>query len=101
MEILLPYPDEKCVNSPVLLPRVSCQQVEDRHCMAVPVVREGLTISVTKCGVTYEDEECLESTLSLPRQACPTKVGLDSARGNGLLYLSLLDDEHQERLRVC
>ena len=44
--------------------------------MAVPVVREGLTISVTKCGVTYEDEECLESVLSLPRQACPTKVGL-------------------------
>ena len=47
--------------------------------MAVPVVREGLTISITKCGVTYEDEECLESTLSLPRQACPTKVSQDSA----------------------
>ena len=47
--------------------------------MAAPVVREGLTISVTKCGVTYEDEECLESTLSLPRQACPTKVSQDSA----------------------
>ena len=75
VEILLPYPDEKCVNTPVLLPRVSCQQVEDRHCMAIPVVREGLDISITKCGVTYEDEERLESALSLPRQACPTKVG--------------------------
>ena len=75
VEILLPYPDEKCVNTPVLLPRVSCQQVEDRHCMAIPVVREGLDISITKCGVTYEDEECLESALSLPRQACPTNVG--------------------------
>ena len=31
VEILLPYPDEKCVNNPVLLPRLSCQQVEDRH----------------------------------------------------------------------
>ena len=75
VEILLPYPDEKCVNNPVLLPRLSCQQVEDRHCMAVPVVREGLSISVTKCEVNYKDEECLESVLSLPRQACPTKVG--------------------------
>ena len=74
VEIWLPYPEEKCVNNPVLLPRVSCQQVEDRHCMAAPVVEEGLQITVTKCAVTYEDEECLETALALPRQACPTKV---------------------------
>ena len=74
VEIWLPYPEEKCVNNPVLLPRVSCQQVEDRHCMAAAVVKEGLQITVTKCAVTYEDEECLETALALPRQACPTKV---------------------------
>ena len=51
-------------------------QVEDRHCMKVPVVREGLDITLSKCNVEYNDNECLEIVLTLPRQACPSKVSL-------------------------
>ena len=42
--------------------------------MAVPVVREGLQVAVSKCAVSYTGEECLQHSLELPRQACPSKV---------------------------
>ena len=71
---MLPYPLEKCVTYPILLPRVTCTQVEDKKCMAVPVVKEGLPITVDKCTVSLGDPECSETVLSLPRQACPEKV---------------------------
>ena len=90
MDIVLPVPEDSCVNSPVLLPRIQCEQVsgatcntlvtrdtwqvEERHCMAVPVVREGLQVAVSKCAVSYTGEECLQHSLELPRQACPSKV---------------------------
>jgi hypothetical protein len=57
-----------------LLPRISCTQVEDKKCMAVPRVREGLLLTVNKCSVTFGDPECSETVLTLPRQACPSKV---------------------------
>ena len=72
--IMLPYPLEKCVTYPILLPRISCTQVEDKKCMAVPRVREGLLINTNKCSVTLGDPQCSETVLSLPRQACPSKV---------------------------
>jgi len=72
--IMLPYPLEKCVTYPILLPRISCTQVEDKKCMAVPRVREGLLINTNKCSVTLGDPQCSETVLSLPRQACPSKI---------------------------
>lgn len=74
VDIVLPVPEDSCVNSPVLLPRIHCEQVEERHCMAVPVVREGLQVAVSKCAVSYTGEECLQHSLELPRQACPSKM---------------------------
>ena len=46
--------------------------------MKVPVVKEGLKISINKCGVTYQDDECQDRVIALPRQACPKKVDIDS-----------------------
>ena len=74
VSIMLPYPLEKCVTYPILLPRISCTQVEDKKCMAVPRVREGLLLTVNKCSVTFGDPECSETVLTLPRQGCPSKV---------------------------
>ena len=48
--------------------------------MKVPVVREGLDITLSKCNVEYNDNECLETVLTLPRQACPSKVSLKHRR---------------------
>merc|ERR1711902_346166 len=74
VSIMLPYPLEKCVTYPILLPRISCTQVEDKKCMAVPRVREGLLLTVNKCSVTFGDPECSETILTLPRQGCPSKM---------------------------
>ena len=74
MDLTLPRPAEKCVNRPILLPRVSCKQVEERRCMKVPVVQEGLMVNIEKCSVTYDQEECVQVRLDLPRQACPSKM---------------------------
>ena len=46
--------------------------------MKVPVVKEGLKISINKCVVTYQDDECQDRVIALPRQACPKKVDIDS-----------------------
>jgi len=72
--IMLPYPLEKCVTYPILLPRISCTQVEEKKCMAVPRVREGLLLTVNKCSVNIGDPECSETVLTLPRQGCPAKM---------------------------
>jgi len=72
--IMLPYPLEKCVTYPILLPRISCTQVEEKKCMAVPRVREGLLLTVNKCSVNIADPECSETVLTLPRQGCPAKM---------------------------
>ena len=45
--------------------------------MKVPVVKEGLKISINKCGVTYQDDECQDRVIALPRRACPKKVDID------------------------
>ena len=74
VSIMLPYPLEKCVTYPILLPRISCTQVEDKKCMAVPRVREGLLLTVNKCSINFGDPECSETILTLPRQGCPSKV---------------------------
>jgi len=74
VSIMLPYPLEKCVTYPILLPRISCTQVEDKKCMAVPRVRKGLLLTVNKCSVNFGDPECSETVLTLPRQGCPSKM---------------------------
>ena len=68
--------------------------------MKVPAVREGLDISLQKCKVDYTEDECLETGLTLPRQACPRKVGRSHVETCSLHNIAL-DDEYQERVRVC
>ena len=68
--------------------------------MKVPVVREGLDIRLQKCKVDYTEDECLETVLTLPRQACPRKVGRSHVETCSLHNI-ILDDEYQERVRVC
>ena len=67
--------------------------------MAVPVVREGLQVAVSKCAVSYTGEECLQHSLELPRQACPSKVRSGVA-GRAFIWRLIADDQHQEHLRV-
>ena len=67
--------------------------------MAVPVVREGLQVAVSKCAVSYTGEECLQHSLELPRQACPSKVRPGVA-GRTFIWRLIADDQHQEHLRV-
>ena len=94
---MLPYPLEKCVTYPILLPRISCTQVEDKKCMAVPRVREGLLLTVNKCSVTFGDPECSETVLTLPRQGCPSKVFIIYILSFMQLVL-FADDKYQEYL---
>ena len=49
-------------------------QVEERRCMEVAVVKEGLMVNINKCDVTYQEEECYHAHLSLPSLACPSKM---------------------------
>ena len=92
---MLPYPLENCVTYPILLPRISCTQVEEKKCMAVPRVSEGLLLTVNKCLVTFGDLECSESVLTLPRQGCP----LLELRARSLYLILKASDRSRENLK--
>jgi len=72
--IKLPQPVETCINKQVLLPRVECDQVQERRCMLAPKTQPGPLIKLDQCEVKVGEPTCSDALLQLPRQACLAKI---------------------------
>ena len=64
-----PEPIKTCVNKPILLPRVSCEDKVENKCITVPEVEDS-TESVEKCVTKLAAPACQKVELTLPKQVC-------------------------------
>ena len=75
VEVRVGYPEpiKTCVNKPISLPRISCEVLVEKKCVAQPEV-EDATESVEKCVTTLGRPECQKVELTLPKQVCKELV---------------------------
>jgi len=72
--VKLPQPVETCIVKTVRLPRIECDQVREKRCMASPVAEERKGVKLHTCEVEVDEPNCQETVLQLPRQACVGKI---------------------------
>merc|ERR1712200_372107 len=60
---------ETCVNEPISLPRISCEDLTEEKCVTVPEV-EDVTEAAEKCVTGLTDPACQAVELTLPKQVC-------------------------------
>jgi len=69
VNVAYPVPKEVCVNEPVTIPRVECEEVETETCIDLPYVQDE-TVELEKCGAELDKPKCKETVLTLPTQIC-------------------------------
>jgi len=65
------YPEaiKACVNKPIALPRVTCENLTENKCITVPEI-ENAVESVEKCDTQLAAPACQKVELTLPKQVC-------------------------------
>jgi hypothetical protein len=64
-----PMPIKTCVNKPISLPRVSCEDLSEERCITVPEVMDD-SEAVEKCVTQLTAPDCQTIELTLPKQVC-------------------------------
>lgn len=67
--VAYPEPIKTCVNKPISLPRVSCEDLSEERCITVPEVEDDVE-SVEKCQTQLAAPACQKVELTLPKQVC-------------------------------
>merc|ERR1712071_371243 len=73
VDVTYPEPIETCVNKPISLPRISCEDLVENRCITVPEVEE-VTDSVDLCETKLGAPACQDVELTLPQQVCVEMV---------------------------
>merc|ERR1739846_165105 len=69
VDVTYPEAIKTCVNKPISLPRVSCEDLTEERTITVPEV-EDATESVEKCDTQLAAPACQKVELTLPKQVC-------------------------------
>jgi len=69
VEVTYPEPIKTCVNKPISLPRISCEDLSEEKCITVPTVEED-SETVEKCVTGLVEPTCQPVELTLPKQKC-------------------------------
>jgi len=69
VEVTYPEPIKTCVNKPISLPRISCEDLSEEKCITVPAVEDD-SETVEKCVTGLTDPTCVAVELTLPKQVC-------------------------------
>merc|ERR1719166_260102 len=69
VKVAYPEPFKTCVNKPISLPRVSCEDLSEERTITVPEV-EDATETVAKCQTQLAAPACQKVELTLPKQVC-------------------------------
>merc|ERR1711970_4803 len=67
--VTYPEPIKTCVNKPISLPRISCEDLSEEKCITVPEV-EVVTESFENCVTALAAPACQAVELTLPKQVC-------------------------------
>merc|ERR1719438_311282 len=69
VEVVYPEPIKTCVNKPISLPRISCEDLTENKCITVPEVED--VVETLEKGVTQlAAPACQAVELTLPKQVC-------------------------------
>merc|ERR1712088_866316 len=69
VDVTFPEPVKACVNKPIVLPRISCEDLSEEKCITVPKVEDDVE-AVDKCVTVLADPDCQAVELTLPKQSC-------------------------------
>jgi len=69
VDVTYPEPIKTCVNKPISLPRISCEDLTENKCITVPEV-EDVTETLEKCVTQLAAPACQAVELTLPKQVC-------------------------------
>ena len=69
VEVVYPEPKMECVNKPILLPRITCEDITEEKCITVPEVTEDEEV-IEKCVTQLAAPTCNTVDLTLPKQVC-------------------------------
>jgi len=72
--LTFPQPMRECMDKPISLPRVTCEDITERKCISVPELMEDTEV-VDKCEtVEAAAPSCTMLELELPKQVCKELV---------------------------
>ena len=69
VDVTFPEPVKACVNKPIALPRISCEDLSEEKCITVPKVEDDVE-EMDKCVTVLADSDCQAVELTLPKQSC-------------------------------
>merc|ERR1712001_215909 len=69
VDVTFPEPEKACVNKPIALPRISCEDLSEEKCIPVPKVEDDVEL-VDKCVTVLTDPDCQAVEPTLPKQSC-------------------------------
>jgi hypothetical protein len=67
--VVYPEPKKTCVDKPISLPVVACEDIVENKCIQVPAIEES-SVSVAKCTYGLGEPACQKVELTLPKQVC-------------------------------
>jgi len=67
--VAYPEPIKTCVDKPIALPVVTCEDITENKCITVPEVEDAVE-SVEKCVTALDAPACQKVELTLPKQVC-------------------------------
>merc|ERR1711936_894614 len=70
VDVIYPEPIETCVNKPISLPRISCEDLSEEKCITVPEI-EVVSETFEKCVTGLTDPACQAVELTLPTLLLP------------------------------
>ena len=69
VDVIYPEPIKACVNKPISLPRISCEDLSEEKCITVPSIQV-VTETFSKCVTALGAPNCVTVELTLPKQVC-------------------------------
>ena len=69
VDVIYPEPIKTCVNKPISLPRISCEDLSEEKCITVHEI-EVVSEAFEKCVTILTDPACQAVELTLPKQVC-------------------------------
>ena len=69
VKVAYPAPKKVCVDKPIDLPRVTCEDLSEEKCIQVPEIEES-SVTVDKCTYALGKAACQAIELTLPKQVC-------------------------------
>merc|ERR1719288_309376 len=67
--VAYPEPIKTCVDKPISLPRISCEDLVENKCITVPEVEDDVAV-IEKCITQLGAPDCSTVELTLPKQVC-------------------------------